>query len=333
MGQDANIKNQINSQITNVIKKAKVDLKKEGMKQVMKLKERVLSKEAIKEYLLSNACSIPAQEKMKKIYNKLHNLLEDLENLLNKPLELMNDIKAKMQNILDNVISNIQGIFTVLGTIINVAQIAVYLVKAILAASSGPAASGMVINQATNKQQKAVGIIRFYKAVIKGFTKTLNRLSKMIGVILGIAAIAISAIVTLLGFIALIKAFLEYLYLQYISSCNVTNNNPTNPDGSINEEMLTQNILDNDPTKLIDELDPTGNFGFTLSGELIDLSLGPQAYASLGETHDLLSYLYIDLLKELEAEGKYQIIEYLQSVDFDFKTKYEYKTVPIPPTP
>ena len=73
----------MNRSISGVMMKAKEKIKDEGKKMI---KEKVLSKlpskDEIKEKLISAACSISAQEKMKKIYNKIHGLLEKLEAIL-----------------------------------------------------------------------------------------------------------------------------------------------------------------------------------------------------------------------------------------------------------
>ena len=74
----------LNKQCGGVISKAKTKVKAEGKKQVMKVLEKLPSKDDIKEKLISGACSPKAQEKMKKIYNKIHGLISKLENILLK---------------------------------------------------------------------------------------------------------------------------------------------------------------------------------------------------------------------------------------------------------
>ena len=75
----------INKQCGGVLSQMKTKVKAEGKKQVMKVLEKLPSKDDIKEQLISGACSIAAQNKMKKIYNKIHVLITKLENILLKP--------------------------------------------------------------------------------------------------------------------------------------------------------------------------------------------------------------------------------------------------------
>ena len=51
--------------------------------------------------------------------------------------------------------------------------------------------------------------------------------------------------------------------------------------------------------------------------------------SNLGGISQKLTTIYEDLLLELQGQGKTEIIEHLQNLDFGFKTRFERKIVPI----
>ena len=91
------------------------------------------------------------------------------------------------------------------------------------------------------------------------------------------------------------KAFLEYLYLKYVKKCTIPDQTPVDSSGNVNENVLSDNILEAD-----------------LSGIV-----------------DTMTTLYNDLLEELKEENQTKIIERLVNTKFDFRTSYEVKTVSI----
>ena len=97
----------VNKQCGGPLGKAKTKVKAEGKKQVMKVLEKLPSKDDIKEKLISGACSIAAQEKMKKIYNKIHGLISKLEGILEKAKGKLDALMAKINKVLNQVLPKI----------------------------------------------------------------------------------------------------------------------------------------------------------------------------------------------------------------------------------
>ena len=186
----------------------------------------------------------------------------------------------------------------------------------------------------------------------------------------------------ILDFVQKIMAFLEYLYLMYLSMCNNPDSSVMDADGNINEKLLEQEILKNYPTGLYPDQDVlSGDKGLGSGDGLGNVGTGPSGTgtgtgpgmnvgsgigtnigtgtgigaggneglptyggdgtgvnggivnnSSLGGISEKLTAIYEDLLLELEGQGKKEIIDHLQNLDFGFKTRFERRIVPITPT-
>ena len=100
------IRNLINSQIDKQLYTAKKDLRNQGTKQVQKVKEKLPSKDELKEKLISSSCERKAQDKMTKIYDKLIRLLDNLQKIPQKGLDKVKNIDKNaaafiLQGVLD----------------------------------------------------------------------------------------------------------------------------------------------------------------------------------------------------------------------------------------
>jgi len=373
----------LNKQCGGVISKAKTKVKAEGKKQVMKVLEKLPSKDDIKEKLISGACSPKAQEKMKRIYNKIHGLISRLENILLKAQGKLNSIKAKIDKVINGVLPKLVKIMAILAAIILVVKIIIMVSPIILIASSGLFSSGIVIAKVANAIMKAQSIVSEYSGTIKSITDQLKKYLKIALKIIATIAIGIALLTGVLAFVQKIKAFIEFLYLMYLSMCNTSNTEVMDDDGNINESLLEAEILSRDPTGIdkediqgfLAELKASGDLG--ASGGLdglgnasgiehyqgTDYGLGdppPSGLGGYGNTgitattlghghtglseastntvkpnselygiSDKINSIYEDLIIELQGQGKQEIIEHLNALDFGFKTRFERKIIPI----
>ena len=152
---------------------------------------------------------------------------------------------------------------------------------------------------------------------------------------------------------------------MFMTMCNTSNSAVMDEDGNINEKLLKEEILKNDPTGLAaadvdlgltgvagleglgnasgtetqtedfglrgdDGLGGYGNTGIqaTTTGHGHE-GLGTRNNNELYGVADKLTQLYEDLLLELEGQGKKEIIERLKATDFGFQTRFERKIIPI----
>ncbi len=375
----------LNQQCGGVISKAKTKVKAEGKKQVMKVLEKLPSKDDIKEKLISGACSVAAQRKMKRIYNKIHGLISKLENILLKAQGKLQSIKAKIDKIIMGIIPKLQMIMTILALIILVVKIIIIISPAILSALSGLLASGILIQKIAMAILKAQSTTAEYGGTITAITDQLKKYTKMALKIIATIAVAIALIQPVLAFVQKIKAFIEFLYLMYLSMCNTSNSSVMDNEGNINESLLEAEILSRDPVGLdegqiqgfiselvasgelgpdayggsTDNLDGLGNASgvgntnqqtdYGLGGEgglggyggtgIISTTLGYDGHTGIGNDtrpnnelygiSEKLTSIYEDLVIELQGQGKQEIVEHLNALDFGFKTRFERKIVPI----
>ncbi len=239
----------LNKQCGGPLGDAKMKVQEEGKKQVMKVVEKLPSKDEIKEKLISAACSIQAQKKMKRIYDKVHGLISKLENVLLKAKGKLDSLKAKLQKIVDKVLPKIAEIMAVLAGIIIVLKIIVMLAPITLAFCP-PVGGGPCIQKISDIIAKAKGIVQAFGGAIKSVQSQVTKYIKIaLGIIATIAA-AILLITPILMLVQKIKALIEYLYMMYIQMCNTSDTSVMDEDGNINEKLLEEEILKNDPTGL-----------------------------------------------------------------------------------
>ena len=165
----------LNKQCGGPLAMAKTKVKEEGKKQVMKVLEKLPSKDDIKEKLISAACSIPAQRKMKRVYNTIHGLISKLENILLRAKGKLDDLNAKINKVTQGVMPDIQTIMAILAGIILVVKIIIQITPALLALSTGLAANGGLINRLGAAILKAITIVGIYGSTITSIDAQIKK--------------------------------------------------------------------------------------------------------------------------------------------------------------
>ena len=167
------VRNIVNSQIDNVLARAKQELQKEGKKKVEELKKKLLTPEEILKKLQTeineDSCSPQGREKFMKIYNKLQGKLKKVQDVLKSALEKIEEIENKIKPLFEG-----EGPIGQLTTMVNLLKdelmpalkIIVLAAPAILAAFTGPAASGIGIDQAQQKREKAKGTVAVFAGLV-----------------------------------------------------------------------------------------------------------------------------------------------------------------------
>ena len=287
----------MNSQIDKQIVGARGKVREEGKKQLHKLKDKLPSTDELKKQFISEACSLNAQNKTKKQFDRNKKLLDRIISKAEKGQNKLNKIKQKLNNIQNKVIPKIQSIIDILKPIINTLNIVLQVTPIILNAIPLQWITGGVIFALKAIIDKA-------KEKVGQFTALINSVPLMFSIYFNQIAKLLSplerALNAIKGFIEMVKkhlAFLEFLFLQYIKGCNVANQTPIDSGGNINTDLLEENI------PFIDE-------------DIIGIT-------------DKMTNLYSDLLEDLESQGKRKIIERLTSIKFGFRTSYRTLTIPI----
>ena len=302
------IRNLINTQIDKQIYKAKGDLRNQGTKQIQKVKERLPSKDELKEKLISNSCNPKAQDKMTKIYDKLIRLVDNLLKIPTKGLNKVKKIDQKLKKIRDRIIPKIEQILDFLkDKVIPALLIVVIAAEIALAASSGPAANGKVIDLMGEKKRLILGKIKEYSKLAITIIAALPLVVKAIEKLFSIMEVVIAAIQGIIAMIKKLKDFIVFLFRNFIKKCNVANQTPVE-NGEVNPDLLNEQIQ-----KAIDK----AAAGTLTATDTTDIS-------------DKMTLLYNDLLEDLKEDGKTKIIERLIRTEDDLQTSYEVKTVPLP---
>ena len=303
------IRNLINSQIDKQLYKVKGDLRNQGTKQVQKVKEKLPTKDELKDKFISDACDIKSQAKINQLYDKLIKLLDNLKKIPQKGLKKIQNIDSKLKKIRDKIIPKIEKIIEVLQNILVPALLIVVIAAEIaLATSSGPFANGKVIDFMGEKKRLILGKIKEYAKLALTIVVTLPIMLKAIEKLFSIMEVVIFAIKGLIAVINKLKDFIIFLYRNYIKKCNVADQTPIDNEGNINTNLLDEQIqiaIDKAAQGTLTSADTTG-------------------------IRDKMTILYNDLLEDLEIEGKTTIIERLIRTEDDLQISYEVKTVPLP---
>ena len=303
------IRNLINSQIDKQLYTAKKDLRNQGTKQVQKVKEKLPSKDELKEKLISSSCERKAQDKMTKIYDKLIRLLDNLQKIPQKGLDKVKNIDKKLKKIRDKIIPKIEKILEIISDVLVPALLIVVIAcEVALAISSGLAASGKVIDFMGEKKSLILGKVKEYAKLALTIVAILPAILMAIEKLFSIMEIVMVAIKSLIAVIQKLKDFVVFLFRNFIKKCNVANQSELSNDGSVNSNLLE---------------------------EQIQISIDKAAAGTLTATNtkdikDKMTTLYNDLLEDLKEEGKTKIIERLIRTEDDLQTSYEVKTVPLP---
>ena len=303
------IRNLMNSQIDKQLYKSKQDLRDLGDKQLNKVKEKLPNKEELKEKFVSESCSLKAQDKITKIYEKLIKLLDNLKKIPEKGLKKIQNIDKKLKKIRDIIIPKIQAVLDFLEKFIVPALLIVVIAAEVaLAASTALAANGKLIDLMGEKKRLILGKIKEYAKLALTIIAALPLVLKAIEKLFSIMEVAIKAIQGLIAMIQKLKDFVVFLYRNYIKKCNVANQSPISNDGSVNANLLDEQI----------------------QAAIDKAARGTLTATDTKGIHDKMTILYNDLLEDLKEQGNTRIVERLYQIEDDLQTSYEVITVPLP---
>lgn len=236
------VRNILDKQIDGKLLDIKGEIRTQGESKLNEYKKQLPSKEEIISTLRSEAteaaCSPQGQAQMGKIYNKLKRKLEKVQRITERTKGRLDNTQSKLDNIKDIVIPKIKKILAILAIIITALNLIVKALPITLSFMQGFAANGAVIKKLGDLIDKAKGKIAIFKNAIKAFTTIVNKNLQKALKLVAIMAPVIAAVVVLLTFIISLIAILEVLYLKFLQTCNIGNQDPTDIDGNINTDLL-----------------------------------------------------------------------------------------------
>ena len=174
--------------------------------------------------------------------------------------------------------------------------------------SSGPAANGKVIDFMGEKKRLILGKVKEYAKLALTIIAALPPILMAVEKVFSIMEVVMMAIQGLIALIQKLKDFVVFLFRNFIKKCNVADQSELSNDGSVNANLLDEQIQ--------------ASINKAAQGTLTSLDTT--------DIRDKMTILYNDLLTDLEIEGKTKIIERLIRTEDDLQTSYEVKTVPLP---
>jgi len=308
------IRNLVNNQVENPILKAKSQVKTEAKKEITKLKEKIPTIEDLKSQFLVAACSEPIKKKIDWLYDKVDRLLETLENISDKVRKKLEDMKNKLLKILEDILPKILDILVVLGIAVLAAKIITKITPAAQAGNSvAPPGSPTLATKLQSALDWAKRKIKYFNEAIKAFKKKIQKVTKVINTIIKTVFSVVGIIVLLGDQIKQARAFLLFLYLMFKSQCEINL-----PGGGLQSGTCS---VGNHTTQAACEA----------AGGIWN---NPNQQVLNGNTNLLfvqaqITNLYENLIKELELEGKTEIVETITNTVTNYDWKHERKIIPI----
>lgn len=233
-------KNIIKNQLESVIARAKVKIEEEGRKKLNELKEKLPTPQTLMEKLKTDinedSCSERGKEKFERIYNKILNPINKIEDVLNNSLEAIALIEEKIDPIIneEGPVGKLKAIPEDFADTINTLNIVVQAAPALLQVLKGPTAdvgSGDLI--ATNRD-KAIAKIAEYSALFSALPMIISfHIDKVQRSVKQPIDMVKGKLEFLLGEIIQTKAFLYSLFLQFHTQCESFENNGVEPDDPV----------------------------------------------------------------------------------------------------
>jgi hypothetical protein len=236
------VRNMLENQIDGKLLDIKGEIRTQGESKLNEYKKQLPSKEEIISTLRSeateSACSPQGQAQMEKIYNKLKRKLEKVQRITERTKGRLDNTQSKLDRIKDIVIPKIKKILAVLAKLIGALAIIAAALFVAMGFMVGWAAKGDIIKRVGDLIDGAKTKIGIFKNAIKAFTTMVNKNLQKVFKLAAIMAPIIAAVAVLLTFIISLIAILEVLYLKFLQTCNIGNQDPTDIDGNINTDLL-----------------------------------------------------------------------------------------------
>jgi len=310
------IRNLINNQVEGPILKVKSQIKVESNKQILKIKEQIPTKEDLKQQFLTAACSEPIKKKIDNIYNKIDSLLGKLEKFSSNIRSKIEEMKNKLLKILEDILPKIALILGILALAVTVAKAIAKAIPAAEAANTAaPPGSPTLATRLRSTYDKAKTKIKAYGDAIKAFNKKIEKVTKVVTTIISTIFSVLTIIVLVGDKISLMRAFLLFLYLKFKSNCEIND-----PSGGGGLQSGTCSVPGHTSQNACIE---AGGIWNNPNQEILDGNM------DLLSVQNQITLLYEELIKELELDGKTEIVETITNVVNQYNWKVERKTIPI----
>ena len=311
----ATVRNLINNTVTRVLVTSKKEIKEQGKKQVLKLKQQIPSPQDLIDELKTdstqNNCTGKGKEKFENKFEKTQAKLERLQKTIGRSLDKLESVEGNLKKLVspDGTLSKISAIAQILQPIVSVLGVAVIVAKVMvkvyghipLPPNGGGTPSGPIFI-AEELKDLANGKIGEFSALVLSLTIIVQLYTKKANKILNLITRSVERLKSLKDQIDRLVAISLFMKLDQEEKC---------------DELLNQ---DNGATGT-----GTGDPSGFNSGGLGVNTINGDNIASLADgmtLDDLIAYSeqkYSNMLANLKAQGDTKALEKITLLQTDIK--------------
>lgn len=241
------VRNLLNNTVTRVITTSKQQIKEQGKKQVLKLKQQIPSPADLVNELKADVseanCTGKGKEKFDNKHQKIIDKIDKLQNAVGKALDKLSSVEEKLKKITDpsgvlakinQLASVLQPLTAVLGTTIIIAKILIKVAGHIPLPPNGAGVPPGPIILAKDLADIAGGKIAEYSALVLSLTLIVQLYTNKINKILNIITTAVNKLKALKAQLDKLVLLAQFAKMNHESKCDDLLNDSTGATGTGN---------------------------------------------------------------------------------------------------
>jgi hypothetical protein len=242
-----NIRAYLNAMVNSTFIQAEDAVKNEAKKKIMELRAKLPTPDELARKITSHLCDTAAMDIIEGIYKFIRKTLtsimkhlQSVNNFLTKILTKLREIETKVLAKINNILDKLKKLLGPLNIILRVAPVS-------LAAQTGPAANGAVINRLGESMSTAKKKIGDIVNTVSGFTTAISFYAEKAFGFINLISNAQNAVNQLYQRVEKLLIYLEFLWGSYFGGCAVDDQSEVNQEGNPNQEILeltAQDIFD-----------------------------------------------------------------------------------------
>jgi DNA repair exonuclease SbcCD ATPase subunit len=239
------VRNTLSTQVESVLQKAKGDIKNEGKRKIDEIRKKIPTPEDVMEKLKAEineeTCSPEGKEKFMKIYNRLHDKLTKIKNIIKSIMEKLENIEGKIKPIIEaeGPLGEIKS-FTdsIKNSIMPILQVAVTGAPLLLAAFTAMAANAKAADAVQQKRDKAVSKVKEYTALILAVPLMIQHYQNQAKKIFIPLEFIKSKLQTIDDLVTKIQLYMYSMLLQFEEGCSDLENSQNDSVGNSNNPII-----------------------------------------------------------------------------------------------
>ena len=227
------VRNLLNNKVSSVIARSKQQIKDEGKKQVLKLKQQIPSPQELVDNLKttpSNAsCTGKGKEQFDKKHQEMLDKIDKLQQAVGKSLSKMEDIESKLKGLvnpggvldtINNLANTLNPIISTLNIIVLSADILVKIVGNIPLPPNGAGVPPGPIVTGNEAAKTAKGIVTELSMLILSLTLIVGIYTRKINKIIDMLSLAVSRLAMLKDQLDKLVVQAQFMKLEFEEACD-----------------------------------------------------------------------------------------------------------------